>query len=179
MPLTLVFVRHAEGTHNVNKEYANPVHMDALLTEIGHHQTATAQKPAKPFDAIYCSPMKRCIQTLLGLYPESKDQRVFVDDRLIEQAQGFNICNKRVEKQDMNIPPLWLTEGVSEINPFTLDAAADEKRIESFTNHVKNNHPDGCILVVSHCTFIHNWFKKYKSVDDMWLNNCEFKEAVL
>ena len=36
--VTLHFLRHAEGTHNVSREYNDPKHKDARLTDFGIQQ---------------------------------------------------------------------------------------------------------------------------------------------
>lgn len=183
MPTTFVFVRHAEGTHNVNNDYNNLMHKDAMLTEKGYTQINAAVSKGVPaydsFDVVYCSPMRRCRQTLMGLYPKSKLSTVIVDDKLIEQPQGQHICNKRIEKSlmEQHVPPLWDLTFVSDENPFIFDTVADRRRIWDFTNEVKEKFKDKRVLVVTHCTWIHNWLALFKNKSDVWLQNCEFMEV--
>ena len=70
--VTLHFLRHAEGTHNVSREYNDPKHKDARLTDFGIQQCeklAKAQplllesKSSKKKMMVATSPMTRCVQT--------------------------------------------------------------------------------------------------------------------
>mmetsp|Transcript_1595 Transcript_1595/g.5021 ORF Transcript_1595/g.5021 Transcript_1595/m.5021 type:complete len:414 (-) Transcript_1595:102-1343(-) len=70
--VTLHFLRHAEGTHNVSREYNDPKHKDARLTDFGIQQCeklAKAQplllesKSSKKKMTVATSPMTRCVQT--------------------------------------------------------------------------------------------------------------------
>jgi len=68
------FVRHAEGTHNVYKEYNDPKHLDARLTERGREQCETLAKSqpckGKKNVTILTSPMTRCLQTAQLVFNE-------------------------------------------------------------------------------------------------------------
>ncbi|KAL8390206.1 hypothetical protein RB595_009343 [Gaeumannomyces hyphopodioides] len=67
MPPKLIFIRHAQALHNVDKDYEIP---DPDITELGKEQSRTLCKhlqetlPGKlEVDLIIVSPMRRCIQT--------------------------------------------------------------------------------------------------------------------
>jgi len=171
MTITLVFVRHAQGTHNVDY-YNHPRFFDAELTDLGIQQTQE-NKMDGFFDAIYCSPLRRCRATLLGIYPTSEYIPVILDDRLMEQPSGLNICDKRLDKSNMIFSPVWDSTNVSEISPWTVDQNADIEKIKSFTTELLHRHKNGGrILIVSHCTWIYRWFKIYTG-KDVVLNNCK------
>lgn len=159
MPSKLLFVRHAQGTHNVS-DYTDPVNFDAELTEVGHQQTKENQI-TDTFDVIYCSPLRRCRSTLLGMNPNSENIKVILDDRLMEQPCGINICDKRIEKVDMILSKEWDTSGVSEITPWDRNDDADLEKIKSFTNDILSRHNNQTILIVSHSQWISRWFKIY------------------
>lgn len=63
------FIRHAEGYHNINKDYKNPLHIDAELTPKGINQSENLSKrllsEGLQVDCIVSSPMRRAIQTSL------------------------------------------------------------------------------------------------------------------
>ena len=185
MPTTFVFVRHAEGTHNVKNDYNNVIHKDAMITDLGYTQINEAVSNGIPgfetYDAVFCSPLRRCCQTLIGLYPESVDYKVIVDDKLIEQPHGYHVCNMRSEKAVLllNLPVMWDLSEVAEKNPYVFDIELDKLRLAEFTNYVKNNYEGKKVLVVSHCTWIHNWLAIYENKSDIWLKNCEFIVAVV
>jgi len=180
MPTTFVFFRHAQGYHNVDGDirgdiaYNDPIHIDAELTDYGILQAKTKNLGNEQFDEIYCSPMRRCVQTLLNIYPRSELLPVIVDDRLIEQPQGRDACNHRLDKNhpDIITPLRWNTKLVSDVNPFKLNIERDIKNIISFTNDVKNKYPNGKVLVVTHGRWLNNWLMIYKNYGK-WFNNCE------
>jgi len=180
MPIQFVFVRHAEGTHNVDGKirgeiaFHDPIHIDANLTERGIIQSVSKNIGDEDFDQVYCSPMRRCKDTLLNMYPISEVLPVIVDDRLIEQPQGHHLCNKRLNKNhpDSITPLRWNTKLVSEINPYIIDIDKDISNILSFTEDVQKKYPNGKILIVTHGKWIHNWLMIYKN-KSKWINNCE------
>ena len=171
MAVTIVFVRHAQGTHNISPLNL-PSNFDAVLTPLGQRQTL--ENPIhERFDAVYCSPLRRCRETLLGIYPVSESLPVLLDDRLMEQPNGVNICDKRLEKADMTIPPRWNHTGVADRSPWVDDPAADRRKIQAFTEEIQARHAGQTILVVGHSNWIHRWFKLYKDESDVYLDNCK------
>jgi len=171
MQITLTFVRHAQGTHNVDHEN-HPRNFDAELTAVGRQQTKNNMIHGD-FATIYCSPLRRCRATLLGIYPASQELPVILDDRLMEQPTGLNICDKRLEKSDMVFPSAWNSYFVSEKTPWTINDNADLDNIETFTNELLRHHKDGDkILIVSHGNWIYRWFKNYVG-KEVLLNNCQ------
>jgi broad specificity phosphatase PhoE len=186
MPTTIVFVRHAQGYHNEDGKirgdlaYNDPVNMDANLTIFGINQAMSNNLGTEKFNQIFCSPMRRCKQTLLNIYPKSQTEPVIVDDRLIEHPQGLHISDKRLEKNDPNsyTPLRWNTRLVSETNPFVVDVDRDVRSILNFTNFVRDKYPNGKILVVTHGRWLHNWFKIYRN-ENKWFNNCDIIRVVI
>ena len=71
--VTLHFLRHAEGTHNVSREYNDPKHKDARLTYFGiqqcekfakaHPMLLEKKSKSKKKMTVATSPMTRCVQT--------------------------------------------------------------------------------------------------------------------
>jgi broad specificity phosphatase PhoE len=170
MSINLVFVRHAQGTHNVGHGN-DPMNFDAILTPVGHQQTKENMLTER-FDAIYCSPLRRCRATLLGIYPDSENTRVIMDDRLMEQPCGINICDKRLDKSKMVFPNAWDSSKVADITPWKYDEYADLEKIKSFTKELLTNHRNQNILIVSHGNWIYKWFKIYTK-HDVQLPNCK------
>lgn len=186
MTTTFVFVRHAQGYHNLdgetrgNNAYYDPIHIDAELTNLGILQAKQNNLGNETFDAVYSSPMKRCRQTLLNIYPISEKLPVILDDRLIEQPQGIYLCNKRIEKYNIlkTIPSTWNTDKVFDRNPFILNNMLDENKLTSFTNDVNKKYPFGKVLVVTHGKWIYNWLLKYKYTSK-YVDNCEIVRVTL
>ena len=105
--MKLIFLRHAQGTHNSDAvrrgsiAYFDPIHTDAPLDDVGLCQTVANQREFD-CDFIYCSPMKRCRDTLMQVMPASKDRPVRLDDRIME-TQGGAACNRRSAKLTLSL----------------------------------------------------------------------------
>lgn len=187
MPTTFVLLRHAQGTHNVDSfrrgSGNHPDYIDAELTGIGMKQTLDTREKLKDmvFDAIYCSPLRRCRSTLIGTYPKAVNLPVLVDDRIIEQPTGVDLCNKRLEKSAIcdTISKYWDLTNVADENPFKLGSPRDDfNKIYELTSMIQCQYPDGHVLIVSHCGWINNWMRIYKD-QNVILDNCEFVEATI
>lgn len=71
------FIRHAEGTHNVEKKYNSLSNLDARLTKLGEKQCENLaeelQESSKSMlenvDLVVTSPLTRCVQTALQCFP--------------------------------------------------------------------------------------------------------------
>jgi broad specificity phosphatase PhoE len=93
-------IRHAEGTHNVNKEYKADINLDARLTEKGVAQCQTvADNIPSSFDKvdlILTSTMTRCVQTALYCFPSlAKDKSIpFVANEDIRETVNHT-CDRR------------------------------------------------------------------------------------
>jgi len=185
--MRILFVRHAQASHNADalirgvQAYLDPVNTDAGLTGIGRDQVSTGRLDFhwKP-DLIYCSPLLRCRQTLLGLYPAAAKMPVDLDDRLME-PQGSAFCNKRADREliQKSVPPTWNLDGVNKINPFSqLEeehmSIVFHQRIRSFWTYLRTLHgsSDSTILIVSHHDWIQGWFRLFKG-KEVSPTNCE------
>jgi broad specificity phosphatase PhoE len=109
MKKTIVFIRHAEGSHQdeLYKEYDtmdikpfnDPFHNDSRLNTKGHEQATMFGLYHKSlglvFDHIYCSPSRRVIETCDHIV---KGKDVIVDDKLIEY-KSIEECNIKHNKR--------------------------------------------------------------------------------
>lgn len=187
MPTTFVLLRHAQGTHNVDsfkkggRHYNDPVYLDAELTREGIQQAIQTREKLKDyyFDAIYCSPLRRCRSTLIGVIPSSPNLPVILDDRLLEQPYGENICDKRLEREEVvrTSPTPWIADKVAVQNPFTELSYVDNPQ-RSFTSEVRRKFPEGTVLVVSHSEWIRRWMRMFQ-MKHAELGNCEYIEVTL
>lgn len=179
MATEILFVRHAQGTHNAcadlygESAYNEEKNRDAELTEKGIQQTSYYGIEEK-FDVIFCSPLRRCRSTLLGIYPESNNMKVILDDRLVEQPCGHNLCDRRLDKAEIveSFPKAWDHANVNEIYTWEKDDQVDKAKIRAFTEEILKDHKGKKILVVSHGTWINNWFRLFKNDPYKWLDNC-------
>ena len=104
----LHFIRHAQGTHNVNKEYRAMEHLDARLTDKGQQQCralAATIPHERPYlfqtELVVTSPLTRCIQTtLLSLEPvlnhknRGDDELPVVANEMVRETVNYN-CDRR------------------------------------------------------------------------------------
>jgi len=193
--MKLIFLRHAQGTHNSDAvrrgsiAYFDPIHTDAPLDDVGHQQTESTRQEFV-CDYMYCSPMKRCRDTLLQVMPGSSDRPVILDDRLME-TQGGAACNRRSAKSTIleSVPTAWNTAGVAEENPhdFVVERQSHspiemplfQQRIKKFTEYLLATHADSdTILLAGHHDWIRTWFWLYKDAD-VSPKNCETLYATI
>jgi broad specificity phosphatase PhoE len=174
MSLTVYFLRHGEATHNVaareigDAAYNDPAYTDAPLTDTGFEQAHNVALESRQISAIYCSPLRRCRDTLLTAITDARNRPVIVDDHLME-PQG-HICNRRAERGDLvrdlgNTP--WDLQGVAIENPYSGSESYEDfcRRIVAFTDKViafskEANHT--AVLIVSHHEWIRTWFALYQ-----------------
>lgn len=186
---TFVFVRHAQGTHNLDYSligddaYNKPRNLDAALTTFGHSQTEKARTlfAHQQFDVILCSPLRRCRETLIGIYPAAVSLPVVLDDRLME-PQGAHLCNRRKEKPELIrlLPAKWDLTNVGEANLY--DAGVEKRpefyrRIASVTEDICVRWPGKRILVVTHHMWIRHWHNIYYGIE-VPVENCAWVVAI-
>ena len=187
-----LFLHHCEGWHNkaaslcgpcayTDAEYQNP-----SLTAAGFEQARTALSTVdvQEIAGIFCSPLQCCYQTLLVADPESKRERVVLDDQLLEPQSGF-IAQRRSAAKHLNmmLPPKWILTGVSDKNPFDdrflmldgasksvvlrdgLHAETDDEfnaRVVAMTREIQTHYADSKVLVVAGTRWIRTWFAHFK-----------------
>jgi broad specificity phosphatase PhoE len=184
MPTKFYLLRHAEGWHNSPPSdysgdvYSDPLFRDAELTPIGIEQCLAKSYEISniAFDAIYCSPLRRCRQTLLHVKPDAAHLNVRVDDRLIEQPTGKNICDCRLERCTIvyDSPGKWDLSGVASENPFLKKSdELDRQKIRSFTEMIVRKYPEGRILIVTHGTWIYRWTEMFHEYGVL-VGNCQY-----
>jgi broad specificity phosphatase PhoE len=192
---TFVFMRHGEATHNVaawtdgEAAYQDPAHADATLTDTGRGQCAASGArliELGPYNAVYCSPLRRCRASLLSAIPEAAAWPVMLDDRLME-PQGFHICNRRRNRVTVreDSPTVWSTHDICSINPYTrwreIEGSASPHfyaRVREFTDAVLASKAER-VLIVSHHEWIRRWFEIYQGMPDVSPANAEVLVGVV
>jgi broad specificity phosphatase PhoE len=96
--MKIYFIRHGHADHNAafdeqqNKEvYSSHAYRHSALTTKGIGQIEAVKLPQKP-QRVYCSPLKRCIQTARIIF--GNDELLYLHDGLLE-TQGPFPCNWR------------------------------------------------------------------------------------
>jgi broad specificity phosphatase PhoE len=175
--MKIFFIRHGLAGHNVGfnlvgeSAYFDPKYFDALLEPEGENQAQNAGLKLLniKFDSIYCSPSRRCIQTLDNLlsttkviidsaFKAPKNEFIRLDDRLME-PQGYNITNKRQEKVQVekfvtNFNKKFDLSNVSLNYEFNKESKQQvNNRIKEFINELKlrhNNDVNILVVIASH-----------------------------
>ena len=140
--MKIILVRHGQAEHNVEymyrglEAYYDPKNTDPELTTAGISQAKAIQLKGK-IDVIFCSPLKRCRQTLCNSIQDFNGIEVLLDDRLME-PQGEAYCNKRTEKSiiEKESPAEWNLDGVAEENPFKLQKEGHNQYDARFKSRV-------------------------------------------
>jgi broad specificity phosphatase PhoE len=103
--MRIFLVRHGHAEHNLAFDlaknisvYKDPLYRNSSLTEKGVAQCIDASTKGYNVDKIYCSPLKRCIQT--GHLIFGKNRLLFLQDDLIE-TKGPYPCNHRLPLEEI------------------------------------------------------------------------------
>jgi len=197
--MKIFLIRHGYAKHNYgydnfgDKVFYDPAYFDPELMPKGYQQAQEAGKKLVNinFKQIYCSPLKRCIETIDNLlstskiitdtvYRTSKNEFINLDDRLME-PQGDHICNKRHEKVEIQkyvskFNKMFDLINVSLNYEFNNESEIDiNNRIKSFISDIKTTHNnDDNILIVTH----HDWLKYFFKIftgKEVSFNNCEIR----
>jgi broad specificity phosphatase PhoE len=104
-------VRHAEGTHNVNKDYKDSINVDARLTSKGMDQCSSLSRIQNEIVgrndnkkiAVVTSSMTRCIQTALHSFPDlaNNPDIPFIAHEGFRETVNFN-CDRRRSKSEIS-----------------------------------------------------------------------------
>jgi broad specificity phosphatase PhoE len=183
---TFYLLRHGHAYNNISDEQNVSADLlaDAALTDAGKEQVRLLKPQLNGFrfDAIYCSPLLRCRQTLIAGYPRSVYNDVKLDDRLLEQPYGTHICNKRVGRTELvgSVPRAWDCTKVTVENPHRVLSKSDEYQIvRDFGKEMLQKHRGQSLLVVSHGRWICRFLKLFHGLRNVHIGNCECLEIVV
>jgi broad specificity phosphatase PhoE len=178
--MKILFMRHGFATHNLAQQqhgdiaYTLPDYEDAELTQEGIKQAMAVTLPY-PIHTYYCSPLTRCIQTLIYAVPSNVN--IFLDDRLME-PQGFHICNKRKEKKVIaeRKEKIFDLTNVHDQYIFEKETEADvDYRVRSFMNMLhETTNPSDTVLVITHHDWLQRFYKIYEH-QNVSFKNCEVR----
>jgi broad specificity phosphatase PhoE len=162
------FIRHGHAEHNAafdeqqTKEvYTSHAYRHSALTSKGIEQIEAVKLPEKP-DRVYCSPLKRCIQTARIIF--GNDELLYLHDGLIE-TQGPFPCNWRdwydtfaQSKDAINIYHLSETYVPSQVEE---DMKAVKERAEPCLETIKKEAGHlNSIAIVTHNDWLQSIFDR-------------------
>ena len=164
--MRIFLIRHGHADHNEAfhkygvEAYSDPAYRDSSLTELGHKQTIeTKMCIDAPLDRVYCSPLRRCIQTARNMF--GPHRCLYLNDGLSE-SRGPYPCNDRLEFDEIcaqfkNINVVSVsTENINMLEKE--DDAALKKRVnDCYTAICENARRSGFenIAIVTH----HDWLE--------------------
>jgi len=131
--MKIYFIRHGHSDHNAafdeqqSKDvYSSHAYKHSALTTKGIGQIEAVKLPEKP-QRVYCSPLKRCIQTARIIFGD--DQLLYLHDGLLE-TQGPFPCNWRDFYETFAQSP-------DRLNIYHLDYSYVPSQTEEDMEHVK------------------------------------------
>jgi broad specificity phosphatase PhoE len=195
--MKIYFIRHGFAYHNLGATLYGDVaynleeYKDAKLTPVGIEQAILAGKKLEDinFTKLYCSPSIRCIETISNVLNQNEDFLnnkiiINIDDRLME-PQGYHICNKRKDKNDLieylkQYSKNFDLRNVSEEYKFNYETKQmTQNKITNFINFLKQmNNDNDTILISTHYDWLYNFFEMAtgKGIE---FSNCEFRIVIL
>jgi probable phosphoglycerate mutase len=152
--LKIYLARHGQDQDNANGLLNG--HRNMPLTEVGVAQAREAalkiQQAGLGFDAIYSSPLDRAFNTARIIAESVGVEPVAKLDDLIEREYGVMAGAKIADIEKLCTPHILKTSVIT----YFLNAPGAEtfpevlKRAQRLLGFLKNNHPDGSILLVAH-----------------------------
>lgn len=166
--MRVYLIRHGNAEHNVGFQkygeaaYSDIQYHDAALTELGHTQTIDAGVSIElPIDRVYCSPLRRCIQTARNMFGPYRC--LYLDDGLLE-TRGPYPCNHRLTlgeicAQYKNINVVGVAEQEDDVNrdEHETDAVLKARAVSTYNAICKSAALAGyaSIAIVTH----HDWLE--------------------
>jgi broad specificity phosphatase PhoE len=180
MPKIIHCIRHGQSTFNAHfAEFgADPIHFDALLTDLGHQQVAERAEELRlhPYELVVTSPLTRAIQTTMGLFKDHPAAPPIQIECLHREHLGSSCDVGRApallqeEFPHLSFDHLdeiwWHNEGEPGEGGFTVEPAqVFEERVDRFRDWLAGR-PETLIAVVGHGTF-------FRQLTGQMLRNCE------
>jgi alpha-ribazole phosphatase len=172
--LTIYLVRHgyANNNHGIFEE-------DSMLMEFGIKQATDINEYLNniKFNAIYCSPLSRCIQT--SQYALT-DKVIQLDDRLVEIASSISDQRKNKNELITFLKTIktnnYILRNIENEYFFTIESIENvRERVIDFFNYIIKNHPKGgTILIFSHYEWL-KIFYKLVTGENSNFDNCQIK----
>jgi len=174
--MKLILVRHGETEENSNHIISGID--ESKLTKKGIGQARNLGKELKEkykIDIIFCSPLKRCVNTLENILEEYPFEGQIFMSKLIEERD----FGEYTGMEDVLVD--W--DDINKINKINREMGVEslpelEKRINLFLEDLKLEDEDSIILAVSHDWAIRMMISKItgKDLDEIRVDNAEINE---
>ena len=174
--MKLILIRHGETEENANHIVGGLD--ESKLNKKGIEQAKKAGKDLKKkykVDMIFCSPLKRCVETLENILDEYPFEGQIFMSKLIEERD----FGEYVGMEDVMVD--W--EDINKINKINREMGVEslpklEKRINLFLEDLKLEDENSTVLVVSHDWAIRMMISKItgKDIDEIKVENAKINE---
>jgi len=174
--MKLILIRHGETEENANHIVGGLD--DSKLNKKGIEQAKKAGKELKEkykIDMIFCSPLKRCVETLENILCEYPFEGQIFMSKLIEERD----FGEYVGMEDVLVD--W--DDINKINKINREMGVEsllelEKRINLFLEDLKLEDEKSTVLVVSHDWAIRMMISKItgKDLDEIRVDNAAVNE---
>jgi ribonuclease H / adenosylcobalamin/alpha-ribazole phosphatase len=178
-PLRLFLVRHGETELTAQRRYSG--RGDVPLTQRGEHQGAMVAARIRalgvPIDAVVTSPLERCMRTAEQI---AADQPVVVEPDLIECDFGIweGLTFAEVRERWPDQLSAWLA-ATKVAPPGGESFAAVGQRIGRAMARLRQQHPTGTVVVVSHVSPLKIVLRDALDARDAFLHRCYLDPAGL
>jgi len=176
--MKLILIRHGESEANCDRKLAVE---ETKLTQKGIRQAKETGKKLKEkykIDMVFCSPLKRCVETLESILVEFPiEGPIFMSKLIIERELGEY---KGIDFQLIDFEELDQKNKIND--EMGVESLVDlKKRINLFLEDLKLEDESSTILVVSHHGPIRMIVNELtgKSIDEIKVNNAEIMEFEL
>mmetsp|Transcript_29340 Transcript_29340/g.73635 ORF Transcript_29340/g.73635 Transcript_29340/m.73635 type:complete len:276 (-) Transcript_29340:128-955(-) len=174
-------VRHAQGTHNVKKDYRAAEQLDAVLTPFGLEQCGALAKLTAGLagvELLVTSPLRRCVQTALHGFQPHIDRGVpLIALESVRETVNFT-CDRRISISELSgeFPSLDFSYCEEDVDPIWAAYAEKFGSQDDWRSHRESDDPkhiaarardflqwvaerdEGELLVSSHSAFLHHVF---------------------
>jgi broad specificity phosphatase PhoE len=145
--MKLTLLRHGETKENV--EHIIQGQLPGQLTDAGRQQAVQAAQTLKDeqFDAVYCSDLRRCLDTAQPIM-QYHSGTLFITDTLLRERMGGSFEGKPAtgEHADFNRPD-WYTSRM----PGGGESWEDTRlRQIPLLNRLLDEYPNGSLLIITH-----------------------------
>lgn len=137
--IDLYIVRHGETIENTKNLCQGQTEGSLSPKGIEDNLALVSTLKGIAFDAVYASPLNRAKQTCEAILSQHKDNKLQVDDRLMEWHMG------KLQGQEF---PAGIDITNNEYEMESADAVRE--RCQSFILDIQNKHQNACVLVVTH-----------------------------
>ena len=149
--IELILVRHGETDSNVKGTYLGWTDVD--LNEKGIQQAYRAKEKLKGYsiDAIYCSPLKRVVDTA-NIINQNFNMEIELSDDLKERNFGKwdDLTLREIMEKFKFEYDLWVNDWKNHCVTDGESAVMAYDRIKNFIDGLLKNKKDGTFLIVTH-----------------------------